>query len=141
LLRDAPSLEEIVPRELHGIEAAKQNRHGNRDALMFLLAYRHGRRAKEVVELRWEQIDFKGARLHVRRAKNGTPATHPLTAGALSGPSLVAGTGRHGRRRRLLLGFSATIASVVIKRPAINAQSCSATRTTLVGSMIPLLTR
>jgi type 1 fimbriae regulatory protein FimB/type 1 fimbriae regulatory protein FimE len=61
------------------IEAAKQNRHGNRDALMVLLAYRHGLRAKEVVELRWEQVDFKGGRLHVRRAKNGTPATHPLT--------------------------------------------------------------
>jgi hypothetical protein len=39
------------------------------------------------------------------------------------------------------LGFSATIASVVIKRPAIEALSCSATRTTLVGSIIPLLTR
>jgi integrase len=61
------------------IEVAKQNRHGNRDALMVLLAYRHGLRAKEVVELRWEQVDFKGARLHVRRAKEGTPSTHPLT--------------------------------------------------------------
>jgi integrase len=61
------------------IEVAKRNRHGTRDALMVLLAYRHGLRAKEVVELRWEQVDFKGGRLHVRRAKNGTPATHPLT--------------------------------------------------------------
>ena len=26
-----------------------------------------------------EQVDFKTASLHVRRAKNGTPATHPLT--------------------------------------------------------------
>src|SRR6516162_9716046 len=39
------------------------------------------------------------------------------------------------------LGFSATIASVVINRPAIEAPSCSAMRTTLVGSMIPLVTR
>jgi hypothetical protein len=30
-------------------------------------------------------------------------------------------------------GFSATIASVVIKRPAIEAPSCSAMRTTLAG--------
>jgi type 1 fimbriae regulatory protein FimB/type 1 fimbriae regulatory protein FimE len=29
--------------------------------------------------LRWEQIDFASATLHVRRIKNGTPATHPLT--------------------------------------------------------------
>src|SRR5215831_19230258 len=34
-------------------------------------------------------------------------------------------------------GFSATIASVVIKRPATDAASCRACRTTLVGSMMP----
>ena len=39
------------------------------------------------------------------------------------------------------LGFSATIASVVINSPAIEAASCSAVRTTLVGSMMPLETR
>src|SRR4029077_11471717 len=38
-------------------------------------------------------------------------------------------------------GSSATIASVVIKRPATEAASCRAQRTTLVGSMMPLLTR
>ena len=36
-------------------------------------------RAAEVVDLRWEQVDFKTASLHVRRVKNGTPSTHPLT--------------------------------------------------------------
>jgi integrase len=61
------------------IEAAKNNRHGHRDALMVLLTYRHGLRAAEVVDLRWEQVDFKTGTLHVRRVKNGTPATHPLT--------------------------------------------------------------
>ena len=34
-------------------------------------------------------------------------------------------------------GFSATIASVVTSRPATEAASCSAVRTTLVGSMMP----
>jgi integrase len=61
------------------IEAAKNNRYGHRDALMVLLAFRHGLRAGEVCDLRWEQIDFKTASLHVRRLKNGTPSTHPLT--------------------------------------------------------------
>jgi integrase len=61
------------------IEAAKANRYGYRDALMVLLAYRHGLRAAEVVDLRWEQVDLKTASLHIRRAKNGTPATHPLS--------------------------------------------------------------
>jgi len=61
------------------IEAAKNNRYGQRDALMVLLAFRHGLRAAEVCDLRWEQVDFKTASLHVRRLKNGTPSTHPLT--------------------------------------------------------------
>jgi site-specific recombinase XerD len=53
------------------IETASANRQGHRDALMVLLAFRHGLRAGE--------IDFATATLHVRRIKNGTPATHPLT--------------------------------------------------------------
>ncbi len=72
--------EHLTPDEVERlIDAAKANRHGRRDALMFLLAFRHGFRATEVCDLRWEQVDFNTANLHVRRVKNGTPATHPLT--------------------------------------------------------------
>jgi len=59
-------------------EAAKSNRYGSRDSLMILLAYRHGFRAIELVDLRWDQIDFGRATVAVRRAKRGTPSTHPL---------------------------------------------------------------
>ena len=60
------------------MEAAKGNRWGHRDATMVLVAYRHGLRAAELVDLRWEQVDFKTATLHVRRVKKGTPSTHPI---------------------------------------------------------------
>ncbi len=60
------------------IEAAKRNRHGHRDATMILVAYRHGLRASELVDLRWDQADFRTATLHVRRVKQGTPSTHPI---------------------------------------------------------------
>jgi integrase len=59
-------------------EAAKDNRYGHRDATMILLAYRHGFRAIELVDLRWDQIDFDRATLAVRRVKKGSPCTHPL---------------------------------------------------------------
>jgi integrase len=65
------------------IEAAKGNRQGHRDATMILLAYRHGLRASEVCDLRWDQVDFDQAILHVRRVKAGTPSTHPLTGAEL----------------------------------------------------------
>src|SRR5512143_4302242 len=34
--------------------------------------------ASEVVDLRWDQIEFQSATLHVRRVKQGTPSTHPV---------------------------------------------------------------
>ena len=61
------------------IEAVKDNRWGHRDATMVLIAFRHGLRAAELIDLRWDQVDLDNALLHVRRLKNGSPATHPLT--------------------------------------------------------------
>jgi integrase len=61
------------------IEAVRSNRHGTRDALMVLMAYRHGLRAAEVTDLKWEQVDFDRGEIHVNRLKGGIPATHPLT--------------------------------------------------------------
>src|SRR5437868_11719600 len=49
--------------------AAKANRHGHRDATMILIAYRHGLRAAELTDLRWDQIEFTSAALYVRRVK------------------------------------------------------------------------
>jgi integrase len=60
------------------MEAAKGNRWGHRDATMILVAYRHGLRVSELVDLRWAQVEFRTATLHVRRAKQGTPSTHPI---------------------------------------------------------------
>src|ERR1035437_8835756 len=60
------------------MDVAKANRYGHRDATMVLTAYRHGLRASELVDLRWEQIEFSAAALHVRRVKQGTPSTHPI---------------------------------------------------------------
>jgi Phage integrase family len=45
---------------------------------MILIAFRHGLRAAEFCDLRWGQVDFDGAVLHVRRVKNDTPSTHPM---------------------------------------------------------------
>jgi integrase len=92
LMPKRPKNSELRTREYltgHEIEAlmaaARQNRYGHRDATMILIAFRHGLRASEAVDLRWEQVDFNRATLHVRRVKQGTPSVHPL-----SGPELRA---------------------------------------------------
>jgi type 1 fimbriae regulatory protein FimB/type 1 fimbriae regulatory protein FimE len=60
------------------LKAVKGNRWGHRDGTMILVAYRHGLRAAELTDLRWDQIDFATATLHVRRVKQGSPSTHPI---------------------------------------------------------------
>jgi len=58
--------------------ARKSGRYGHRDATMILIAFRHGLRASELVDLEWHQVELTAGRLHVRRVKNGTPSVHPL---------------------------------------------------------------
>jgi integrase len=71
--------EYLTEAEVEKLSAAtKSNRYGHRDAIMILVAYRHGLRASELTDLRWDQVDFKTATLHVRRVKQGTPSTHPI---------------------------------------------------------------
>jgi type 1 fimbriae regulatory protein FimB/type 1 fimbriae regulatory protein FimE len=61
------SREHLTEREVERlIDAAKDNPWGHRDATMVLLAFRHGLRASELVDLRWEQVDLENAILHVR---------------------------------------------------------------------------
>jgi integrase len=74
------SREYLTPDEVEALIAAvRQNRQGHRDATMLLVAFRHGLRSSELVGLRWEQVDFNRAVLHVRRVKGGTPSVHPLS--------------------------------------------------------------
>jgi integrase len=61
------------------IKVARDNRYGLRDATMILTAFRHGLRAAELVDLRWDQVELgRNAVLHVRRVKQGVPSVHPL---------------------------------------------------------------
>jgi type 1 fimbriae regulatory protein FimB/type 1 fimbriae regulatory protein FimE len=77
--KDLRTREHLTEAEVERLlAAAKGNRHGQRDATMILVAYRHGLRAAELVDLRWDQVDFRTANLHVRRVKQGTPSTHPI---------------------------------------------------------------
>ena len=77
--RDLRTREYLTEAEVERLlKASTRNRWGHRDATMVLVAYRHGLRAAELVDLRWEQVDLKGGVLHVRRVKQGTPSTHPI---------------------------------------------------------------
>jgi integrase len=71
--------EHLTEREVEKlVEVAKRNRHGQRDAAIILICFRHGLRASELCEIQSSDLEFETATLHLRRAKNGTAATHPL---------------------------------------------------------------
>ena len=57
------------------LAASKQGRHGVRDYCMMLIAYRHGLRVSELIDIRISDIDMVTARLFVRRLK-GSLSTH-----------------------------------------------------------------
>jgi type 1 fimbriae regulatory protein FimB/type 1 fimbriae regulatory protein FimE len=79
------SREYLTEQEVEALmRAARQRgRWGQRDAAMILIAFRHGLRVRELVELRWADVDLDNRHLHVRRRKNGKPAVHPLTGQVL----------------------------------------------------------
>ena len=76
----------------------------------------HGLRAAEVCDLRWDQIDFTGAVLHVRRVKNGitqhrpdralrqlhreSPSSPIVFVNERESPFTTAGFAPHNRTRR-----------------------------------------
>jgi integrase len=71
--------EHLTEREVEKlIESARSNRWGQRDSTMILIAFRHGLRVSELCGLQWSDIEFETGTLHLRRAKGGTTATHPL---------------------------------------------------------------
>jgi type 1 fimbriae regulatory protein FimB/type 1 fimbriae regulatory protein FimE len=89
--RDVRSREYLTEPEVERlIKAAGDNRNGHRDATMILVAFRHGLRVSELVALKWDAVDFDGARIYVNRRKNGSPSTHPLTGRELRAPSTAA---------------------------------------------------
>jgi integrase len=59
-------------------QVGQGNRHGHRDATMILIGFRHGFRVSELCDLQWSSIEFQTGTMHVRRAKGGQEATHPL---------------------------------------------------------------
>lgn len=74
------SREYLTPEEVEALMRAAGGigRHRHRDRTLILIGYRHGLRVSELAALRWDQVDLKTGRLHVKRLKNGIPSVHPL---------------------------------------------------------------
>src|SRR3954469_201310 len=78
--------EYLTGEEVERLMAAARSRpgrHGQRDATMILLAFRHGLRVSELCALRWDMLDVGQAHLRVRRLKNARPSVHTVRGSEL----------------------------------------------------------
>jgi integrase len=60
------------------LKAARKGRHGIRNYAMLLLAFRHGLRVSELINISMPDIDLDAGRLFVRRVKGSLATTQPL---------------------------------------------------------------
>src|SRR6516162_5907544 len=60
------------------VERILRHAANERDRLMILMAYRHGLRVSELINMTWRQLDLDAGRLEVRRAKGGEDGQHPI---------------------------------------------------------------
>ena len=65
--------------------AAKRGRHPFRDKVLLRLIYRHGLRASEARDPRWDDINLDAGTIHVRRKKMGKDSTHSMDRDELGG--------------------------------------------------------
>lgn len=69
----------LTMREVQGlISAAQYGRTGARDCCLILLAFRHGFRISELLDLSFKDLDMDEGRILIRRLKNGLSTVHPL---------------------------------------------------------------
>ena len=60
------------------MQAARQGPTGERDYCLILLAFRHGMRISELLDLHCHDLDLHEGRVNVRRLKNGFPTSRML---------------------------------------------------------------
>jgi type 1 fimbriae regulatory protein FimB/type 1 fimbriae regulatory protein FimE len=71
-----------------------------RDRAMILAGYTHGMRVSELINLRWNQINFDTGRISVRRLKGSEDGEHVLRGRATRAEGLEADTA-HGQPVRV----------------------------------------
>jgi integrase len=87
-VRDRPYLFEEEVEAM--VKATFKGRWGHRDSTLILMGYRHGLRISELVNLRWQQINFNTGHIHVRRLKGSRQARSPVVRRGNKGAQAVA---------------------------------------------------
>lgn len=79
--KDLREREYLTEKEVDKIckAARKHSRNPVRDECIILMMFRHGLRASEAVNMKWEQVDLTAGTLHVARLKGSKDSVHPIS--------------------------------------------------------------
>jgi integrase len=58
--------------------ALKGNRHGHRDYMIALVTFLHGLRVSELIDARWDDVDWRKGTIQIRRLKGSIDGVHYL---------------------------------------------------------------
>jgi len=98
------------------LDAARKGRHGARDYCMILLAFRHGFRVSELIDLRHDDVDLQTGRINARRLKGSVSTYHPLAGDEMRAV-------RAWQRQRSLLPHAGTDYLFLSERGALTRQA------------------
>jgi site-specific recombinase XerD len=76
----------LTKEELTKLFAAlKTNRHGHRDHMLALVAFLHGLRVSELIDLRWDDVNWRAGTITIRRLKGSVDGVQYLEADEAKG--------------------------------------------------------
>ena len=73
----------LLPEEIQSIIETIRESNGRykiRDELMVVMAYHHGLRPGELLNIRWEHINLRTYQIDIERLKSGIDSTHIITS-------------------------------------------------------------
>jgi type 1 fimbriae regulatory protein FimB/type 1 fimbriae regulatory protein FimE len=76
----SPRRRHLTPSEANRLiqAAGQRGRCRLRDKVLVRMTYRHGLRASEAVNMRWDHINLDDGTIHIRRRKMGNHSTHTM---------------------------------------------------------------
>ena len=133
---NVPATSSAMPKWIGSLQRPRKAAMACRNFLLLLMMCRHGLRVSEAVRMRRQDLNFKRARVWIRRLKNGLSVEHPVAGDELRAIKRYLYT-RHDALPWLFLSERGQ----PMTRQSINYLIRAAARRARLGALHPLMLR